>query len=86
MLPLLAPYRLRLLEKPVIPDDIGGYAALNTQGVIPIAGGEHEFTLYEFRQLLGARAVSYIPFDTNRVGGITQAKRIARLLRRIRLR
>jgi L-alanine-DL-glutamate epimerase-like enolase superfamily enzyme len=79
MLPLLAPYRLRWLEEPVIPDDIGGYAALNAQGLVPIAGGEHEFTLYGFRQLLEARAVSYIQFDTNRVGGITQARKIAAL-------
>jgi L-alanine-DL-glutamate epimerase-like enolase superfamily enzyme len=79
MLPLLAPFRLRWLEEPVIPDDIGGYAALNAQGLIPIAGGEHEFTLYGFRQLLEARAVSYIQFDTNRVGGITQARKIAAL-------
>ena len=40
-------------------------------GRIPIAGGEHEFTLYGFRELLEARAVDYIQFDTNRVGGIT---------------
>ncbi|HXE11068.1 MAG TPA: L-rhamnonate dehydratase [Bryobacteraceae bacterium] len=79
MLPLLAPFRLRWLEEPVIPDDIGGYATLNSQGIIPIAGGEHEFTLYGFRQLLEAKAVSYIQFDTNRVGGITQARKIAAL-------
>src|SRR6185437_554768 len=79
MLPLLAPFRLRWLEEPVIPDDIGGYAALNAQGLVPIAGGEHEFTLYGFRQLLETRAVSYIQFDTNRVGGITQARKIAAL-------
>jgi L-alanine-DL-glutamate epimerase-like enolase superfamily enzyme len=35
--------------------------------------------LYGFRQLLEARAVSYIQFDTNRVGGITQARKIAAL-------
>jgi L-alanine-DL-glutamate epimerase-like enolase superfamily enzyme len=79
MLPLLAPFRLRWLEEPVIPDDISGYATLNAQGLIPIAGGEHEFTLYGFRQLLEAKAVSYIQFDTNRVGGITQARKIAAL-------
>jgi len=79
MIPLLEPYRLRWLEEPVIPDDIHGYAALKGLGRIPIAGGEHEFTLYGFRQLLEARAVDYIQFDTNRVGGITQARKVAAL-------
>jgi L-alanine-DL-glutamate epimerase-like enolase superfamily enzyme len=46
---------------------------------MPIAGGEHEFTLYGFRELIDARAVDYIQFDTNRVGGITQARKIAAL-------
>jgi L-rhamnonate dehydratase len=79
MLPLLEPFHLRWLEEPVIPDDIHGYAELKSYARIPIAGGEHEFTLYGFRDLLAARAVDYIQFDTNRVGGITQARKIAAL-------
>ena len=79
MLPLLEPFRLRWLEEPVIPDDVHGYAELKSFGQIPIAGGEHEFTLYGFRELLEARALDYIQFDTNRVGGLTQARKIAAL-------
>lgn len=79
MIPLLEPYQLRWLEEAVIPDDIGGLAALKALGTIPIASGEHEFTLYGFRELLDAKAVDYIQFDTNRVGGITQARKIAAL-------
>jgi L-rhamnonate dehydratase len=79
MLPLLEPFDLRWLEEPVMPDDIHGYAELKSYGRIPIAGGEHEFTLYGFRELLEARAVDYIQFDTNRVGGISQARKIAAL-------
>jgi L-rhamnonate dehydratase len=79
IVPLLEPFNLRWLEEPVIPDDIGGYVALKTMGRIPIAGGEHEFTLYGFRELLDARAMDYIQFDTNRVGGITQARKISAL-------
>ena len=56
MLPLLEPFNLRWLEEPVIPDDIHGYAELKSYGRMPIAGGEHEFTLYGFRELLEARA------------------------------
>src|SRR6266545_3431701 len=79
MLPLLEPFQLRWLEEPVIPDEIHGYAELRRSSRIPIAGGEHEFTIYGFRQLLEAQAVDYIQFDTNRVGGITQARKIAAL-------
>jgi L-rhamnonate dehydratase len=79
MLPLLEPFDLRWLEEPVIPDDLQGYTQLKSYSRIPIAGGEHEFTLYGFRDLLEARAVDYIQFDTNRVGGITQARKIAAL-------
>jgi L-rhamnonate dehydratase len=79
MLPLLASFNLRWLEEPLIPDDIHGYAELKAMQVLPIAGGEHEFTLYGFRELIEARAVDYIQFDANRVGGITQARKIAAL-------
>ncbi len=79
MLPLLEPFQLRWLEEAVIPDDIHGYAALKSLGIVPIAGGEHEFTLYGFREMLEAKALDYIQFDTNRVGGVTQARKIAAL-------
>jgi L-alanine-DL-glutamate epimerase-like enolase superfamily enzyme len=79
MLALLEPFHLRWLEEAVIPDDIHGYAELKSYGRVPIAGGEHEFTLYGFRDLLEARAVDYVQFDTNRVGGISQARKIAAL-------
>jgi L-rhamnonate dehydratase len=79
MLPLLEPFHLRWLEEPVIPDDTGGSAELKSYGRVPIAGGEHEFTLAGFRDLLEARALDYIQFDGNRVGGISQARKISAL-------
>ena len=79
MIPRLEQYNLRWLEEAVLPDDIHGYAELKKFGRVPISGGEHEFTLFGFRELIEARAVDYIQFDTNRVGGITQARKIAAL-------
>jgi L-rhamnonate dehydratase len=79
MIPLIEPFHLRWLEEAVIPDDLYGYASLKAMGRVPIAGGEHAFTVYEFRDLLEARGLDYIQFDTNRVGGITQARKIAAL-------
>lgn len=79
MLPLLEPYDLRWLEEPVLPDDIAGYAELKSYGRVPIAGGEHECTVFGFRTLLESKALDYIQFDTNRVGGISQARKICAL-------
>ncbi len=79
MIPMLAEYNVRWLEEPVLPDDIAGYAKLNLKGPIPISGGEHEFTLFGFKQLLDAGAISVIQYDTNRVGGITAAQKVNQL-------
>jgi len=79
MLPLIEPFQLRWLEEPVIPDDTRGYKELKSYGRVPIAGGEHEFTSFGFRDLLEANALDYIQFDTNRVGGISQARKITAL-------
>jgi len=76
MMPRLMKFNPRWLEEPVIADDIHGYAELNNMQMIPIAGGEHEFSLFGFKQLLDAKALSYIQYDTNRVGGITAAQKI----------
>ena len=79
MLPLIEPFHLRWLEEPVIPDDTRGYKTLKSYGRVPIAGGEHEFTSFGFRDLLEMNALDYIQFDTNRVGGISQARKISAL-------
>src|SRR5271154_5801324 len=71
MIPLLEKFNLRWLEEAVIPDEIHSYAELKKCGRIPISGGEHEFTLYGFRELIESHCVDYIQFDTNRVGGIS---------------
>jgi len=76
MLSKLMKFQPKWLEEPVIADDIHGYAELNNMNMIPISGGEHEFSLFGFRQLLDLKAVSYIQYDTNRVGGITAAQKI----------
>ena len=76
MMPKLMKFNPRWLEEPVIADDIHGYAELNNMNMIPISGGEHEFSLFGFKQLLDLNAVSYIQYDTNRVGGITAGQKI----------
>lgn len=79
MLPLLAPFNLRWLEEPLVADDIGGYAELRALHIVPISGGEHEFTLRGFRDIIERRAMDIVQFDVNRVGGISQAQKICAL-------
>jgi L-rhamnonate dehydratase len=76
MLPKLAKYEPRWLEEPVIADDVNGYAELNAMNIVPISGGEHEFSIMGCQQLLEKKAVSVLQYDTNRVGGITAAQKI----------
>jgi L-rhamnonate dehydratase len=79
MLPLLEPYGLRWLEEPLLPDDIQGYAELRARSPIPIAGGEHEFTVHGFADLFRRQAVDIAQPDMNRVGGLTQGRKICAL-------
>ncbi len=76
MLPRIAEYRPRWVEECVVADDIEGYAELKRMNLFPISGGEHEFTIYGFKDILERRAMDVIQYDTNRVGGITAAHKI----------
>lgn len=67
---------LAWLEEPVLPDQIEGYAEIARAVDTPISGGEHEFTRYGFRALIDRGAVDIVQLDVNRVGGITEARKI----------
>lgn len=72
----LEPYQPRWVEELLIPDEIHNFARLRQYTDIPISGGEHEFTRYGFHDLLQAQALDIFQFDTNRVGGFTEAQKI----------
>lgn len=76
IIPKLEKFNPKWLEEPLIPDDIAGYKELNSLGKIPIAGGEHEFNFLGFKHLIDEKAISFIQYDANRVGGITAANKI----------
>lgn len=68
--------RLRWVEEPVVPDDVAGLARVRSSVATPIAAGEHEATRYGFRHLVEAGAVDVLQPDVNRLGGITEARRV----------
>jgi L-alanine-DL-glutamate epimerase-like enolase superfamily enzyme len=76
MLDAVAEYRLTWIEEPVLPDDYAGYARVRAHSPVPVAGGEHEFTRWGFRQLIEQGCVDYVQLDVNRCGGITEARKI----------
>jgi D-arabinonate dehydratase/D-galactarolactone cycloisomerase len=75
----LEPYDIEWLEEPVPPFDLAGYTRVRQGQSIPVAGGEGEFTVYGFRDLLAANGVDIIQPDLGRVGGLTEGLRIAAL-------
>lgn len=76
---LLAPFNMKWIEEPLLPDQIRDYAALRRSSPVPIAAGEHETTRYGFAQLIEAEAVDIVQFDIGRVGGFSEAQRVCAL-------
>jgi L-alanine-DL-glutamate epimerase-like enolase superfamily enzyme len=68
--------RLRWIEEPLVPDEVEGLARVRAAVATPIAAGEHEATRYGFRHLVEAGAVDVLQPDVNRLGGITEARRV----------
>jgi L-alanine-DL-glutamate epimerase-like enolase superfamily enzyme len=66
----------RWIEEPVLPDMIPQYADIRSQSMIPIAGGEHEYTRWGMYQLLEAGAVDVLQPDTYWAGGVTELQKI----------
>lgn len=72
----LADLRLRWIEEPVVPEDIAGYRRVRDALDTPIAGGEAEFTMYGFRDLIAAQAIDIAQPDICLAGGFTALKHI----------
>ena len=75
----LEPYNLRWVEELMLPDEIHNFAKLKQYTDIPLSGGEHEYTRYGFHDLLETGALDIFQFDTNRVGGFTEAQKICNM-------
>jgi len=75
----LEPYNLRWIEEMLLPDEIHNFAKLKNYTDIPLSGGEHEYTRFGFYDLIKADALDIFQFDTNRVGGFTEAQKICTL-------
>ena len=75
----LQQYRIKWIEEPLLPDHYDEYRRLrdilNPLGIL-LAGGEHEFTRYGFREIIEKRAVDVLQPDIGRAGGVSEVKKI----------
>jgi L-alanine-DL-glutamate epimerase-like enolase superfamily enzyme len=75
----IAPYEIFFLETPLWVDDLAGYAELARRSPVRIAQGEWLTTRFEFQSLIEGGCVQVAQPDIGRVGGLTEARRVARM-------
>ncbi len=75
----IAPHDVFFLETPLWVDDLDGYAELTRWSPVKIAQGEWLTTRHEFARLLERRCVDVAQPDIGRVGGLTEAVRVAQM-------
>ena len=67
------------VETPLWSDDLDGYAELARRSPIPIAAGEWLATRFEFAAFVERGGLHVLQPDVGRVGGLTEARRVARM-------
>lgn len=68
---------VRWLEEPLYKHDYDGYAALRASTTVPIAGGEFNTDLCEFRDILAKGCLDIVQPDVTLSGGILLGKKMA---------
>ena len=66
-------------EEPVAQHDYAGYAEICAALDMAVAAGEHEYTLWQFRDLIERARVDIVQPDLVKCAGLTEAVRIAHL-------
>ena len=68
-------------EEPVRPmRDHKAIKKVAMQTGLPIAAGENEYTLNDFKQILESEALTYLQPEITKIGGLTSAKKITSLI------
>jgi L-alanine-DL-glutamate epimerase-like enolase superfamily enzyme len=70
-------YNPFFLETPLQLDNLDGYAYLHDNSPVHIAAGELQNTRFEFADLMDRGKVDVAQPDVGRVGGLTEARRVA---------
>ena len=72
-------HRIFWLEEPLMPDDYDGYRRLSEAVDTRIAAGEEESGRASFLELMDRGKVDVVQVDLTRVGGFTEARKVASL-------
>jgi L-alanine-DL-glutamate epimerase-like enolase superfamily enzyme len=72
-------FNLFFVETPLWPDDLDGYRRVSTEQPIAIAAGEWLTTRFEHLDLMDRGKIQVCQPDIGRVGGLTEARRVAQL-------
>ena len=73
----IEPFDPAFLEEPTNPDDLDALEWIADRTVVPLGSGERLFSKWAFRDLLQRRIVELAQIEITRVGGITEAKKVA---------
>jgi galactonate dehydratase len=73
------PYRLLWLEEPVPAENIDAMADIRHSTKTPICCGENLYMRWGFRELLEKQAADIIMPDIQKVGGLSEARKVANL-------
>jgi len=72
-------YDIFWLEEPLLPDDYDGYRKLSEAVDVRIAAGEEESNRLSFIELMDRGRIDVVQVDLTRVGGFTEAMKVASL-------
>jgi len=75
----LEPFRLLWLEEPVPPENIDAMVDIRHSTSTPIACGENLYMRWGYRELLHKNAVDIIQPDIQKVGGLSEGRKVANL-------
>ena len=75
----LEEFDLIWFEEPVPAYDLTGHAAIAAALDTPVASGETEYTRYGMRAMIEARAADILMPDLQRIGGLTEFRKVAAL-------
>ncbi|HEX3161187.1 MAG TPA: mandelate racemase/muconate lactonizing enzyme family protein, partial [Pseudolabrys sp.] len=74
---MFADQDIYFVETPLPSDDYEGYSKLTAASPVRIAAGEWLNTRFEFLELMDRDALDVVQPDVGRVGGLTEARRVA---------
>ena len=71
-------FDIHWLEEPIFPpEDFASLAQLREETGIAVATGENACTAFQFKQMIDTDAADYIQPSVTKVGGITEARKVA---------